>query len=206
MAVRRALRDMLIDETDYAVIPFALEGDFLESLAFLPPGCILIESDPQARGQHTFLPMIAELRPELPIVALCTSCDVPTAVNLIKSGAIDVVDLDKHNADLPGVVRNAFAALPERVRRAELHRTARDRIAALTQRELAVLKLIAQGMLSKQIAHEMKLSVRTVEMHRSHILTRMNVRSMGDCVHLFHLAFREDAFDDIAMPGTAQSW
>ena len=199
MAVRRSLRDIVIDQTNYAVIPFATEADFLESLAFLPPGCVLIERSSQEKGRDTLLQGIAHLRPELPIIAMCNACDVPTAINLIKSGASDGIDLTSGSANLPEMLEQTFITLPDRVRRADLYRTAKERVAALTPKELSVLKWIALGMLSKQIAHEMQLSVRTVEMHRSHILTRMNVRSMGDCIHLFHLAFQEEAFEDIAL-------
>jgi two-component system response regulator FixJ len=196
---------MLMHRSDYAVIPFAAETDFLESAEFLPPGCVLAQISPDTLGNYNLLTAMAEKRHELPLIALCSPCDVPTAVHIIKSGAIDVFDLNQSDDELLLAVQKAFAVLPERIRRADLHKMARERIEVLTPRELTVLKRIARGMLSKQIAHEMDLSVRTVEMHRSHILRRLNVRSMGDCVQLFHLAFQESAFDDLIAQATAHA-
>jgi len=197
VVVRRAIRDLLYHRTAHAVIPFAAEADFLDSMEFVPPGCVLAQVVPDRLNDHNLVRTVSEKRNDLPFIALCSSCDVSLVVEIVKSGAVDVFDLGHDDEELLLSVEKAFAILPERIRQADADRMAKERIAILSPKELAVLNHIAHGMLSKQIAHEMGLSVRTVEMHRSHILKRMNLRSMGDCIHLFHLAFRGSVFNDL---------
>ena len=204
LTIRRALRDTLLYDTDhagishYSVIPFASRSDFLEAVDYVLPGCVLVQVDIQKSDDGELISTLVKKRGELPIIALCSPCDVPTAVRIIKHGALDVFDLRQSDEDLLEAVDAGFAVLPERMRRAEIAKIAAERVAALTPKELEVLRKIAAGMLSKQIAHEMDLSVRTVEMHRSNMLKRMHVRSMGDCIQMYHLAFREAAFDSAA--------
>lgn len=195
--IRRAIRDVLYQGSEYTVIPFVSEDDFLEALEFISPGCVLAEVTVEKLDCHDLITAVAERRNDLPVIALCGSCDPHEIVQIVKLGAVDVFDLESSGDDLLLTVEKIFAGLPERIRLAGIDKMAKERVSFLTSREQEILRHIVHGMISKQIAHKMGLSVRTVEMHRSNILKRMHVKSMGDCVHLFHLAFRGSVFDDL---------
>lgn len=59
----------------------------------------------------------------------------------------------------------------------------RDRGTRLTPRELEALRLLAEGMSNKEIASTLKLSIRTVETHRAHIMAKLGLHSIGELVH-----------------------
>lgn len=61
---------------------------------------------------------------------------------------------------------------------------ATETIKDLSKRQREVLKFIAQGLLNKQIAHELDLSERTIKMHRAILMKRLNVPSAADMVRL----------------------
>ena len=58
------------------------------------------------------------------------------------------------------------------------------RLDQLTARELQVLKLVDSGRLTKEIARDLMISHKTVEVHRSNIMKKMQVGSMAELVHL----------------------
>jgi two-component system response regulator DctR len=57
-------------------------------------------------------------------------------------------------------------------------------VAALTERERDVMRLIASGLPNKLVADELGISVRTVEVHRAHVFDKMGVRSAVELVNL----------------------
>jgi FixJ family two-component response regulator len=57
-------------------------------------------------------------------------------------------------------------------------------VGSLTQREREVLALIVAGKLNKQIADELRISIKTVEVHRSRVLEKMNANSVAELVQL----------------------
>lgn len=59
-----------------------------------------------------------------------------------------------------------------------------DRLSVLTKREKEVLSWISKGYSSKKCAEVLNISIRTVELHRSHILMRLNVQNMIEAVFL----------------------
>ena len=70
----------------------------------------------------------------------------------------------------------------------QTHQTACERFAALTPRELELLKLVAGGQSNKQIAKEMGISVKTVANHRASLMAKTGAANAADVVRLFTIA------------------
>lgn len=119
----------------------------------------------------------------LPVIFLSGHADVSTAVDAVKRGAFDFCEKPfSDNALVDRVelaLRQSASVIASRQNRAERQR----RIDALTDRERAVMRLIAAGLPNKLVADELNISVRTVEVHRAHVFDNMGVRSAVELVN-----------------------
>jgi two-component system response regulator DctR len=119
----------------------------------------------------------------LPVIFLSGHADVSTAVDAVKRGAFDFCEKPfSDNALVDRVelaLRQSASIIASRQNRAERQR----RIDALTDRERAVMRLIAAGLPNKLVADELNISVRTVEVHRAHVFDKMGVRSAVELVN-----------------------
>lgn len=103
--------------------------------------------------------------------------DVPTAVAAVKRGAFDFVEKPFSNNALVDRVEQALAASSQALSLRRQHRQLAQRLAELTERERDVMRLVVEGRPNKLIADALHISVRTVEVHRSHIFDKMGVKS-----------------------------
>jgi two-component system, LuxR family, response regulator DctR len=118
----------------------------------------------------------------MPVIFLSGHADVPTAVDAVLHGAFDFCEKPFSDNALVERIERALekssAALARRQRQREL----RQLIAGLTEREQAVMELIAGGLANKQVADQLQISVRTVEVHRARIFEKMGVKSVLELV------------------------
>lgn len=112
-----------------------------------------------------------------PVIMLTAHGDVPHAVAALKLGALDFIE--KPFDDVHLLERAAAAvALDEQNRQRHGHqRKVSAALALLTEREREVMQLILAGKLNKQIAEELSISMKTVEVHRSRVFEKMGVKS-----------------------------
>ena len=124
----------------------------------------------------------------LPVIFLTGHGDVPTAVSAVKRGAFDFVEKPFSNNALVDRVEAALALSARTLlqRRSE-SRTAHA-LAELTDREREVMRLVIAGRPNKLIADELDISVRTVEVHRSRVFDKMNVKSAVELANLLREA------------------
>jgi two-component system response regulator DctR len=119
----------------------------------------------------------------LPVIFLSGHADVPTAVDAVKRGAFDFCEKPfSDNALVDRVeqaLRQAHAVQTQRRQRRELQ----AKVAALTDRERDVMRLVAAGLPNKLVADELQISVRTVEVHRAHVFEKMDVKSAVELVN-----------------------
>lgn len=123
----------------------------------------------------------------LPVLFLSGHGDIPVAVEALKKGALDFVEKPFNDNDLVDRVARCLRLDTER-RRAEASRqSVAARRAQLTPREQEVMRLVLAGKLNKQIADELHIAMRTVEVHRARILAKMGVRSAIELAQIVNL-------------------
>lgn len=185
-AVRHALRLLLEGEEDVEVVAEVSDlSTVVEHARSAQPHVLVLDLDmPGGSSIHT-LGRVRMHSPETQIVLLTMEESPVFAQQALASGAIGIVA--KHHADseLPAAVRAAVRGQvyvsPAIAARLDVLCAAQseDR---LSPREVEVLRLIALGFTSVEIARQLHLSPRTVESHRAHITSKLGLTTRAELV------------------------
>lgn len=185
-AVRDALQ-WLLRSRDVTSQTWATAAEFLSVADRDLYGCILLDVRmPDMSGIELF-DRLRAVHCRLPVIFLTGHGDVPMAVKALKDGAFDFVEKPYDDNALVDKVLAAIAHDTERFAREDGDRALRKKLALLTQREQEVMQKILAGKLNKVIADELGIAMRTVEVHRSHIFEKMQVRSAVELSQLLGL-------------------
>ncbi|MDP2826739.1 MAG: response regulator [Sulfuritalea sp.] len=140
-------------------------------------GCLLLDVRMPGMSGIELFDRLRTLHCHLPVIFLTGHGDVPMAVQALKDGAFDFVEKPYDDNALVDKVLEAIAHDAKRSARESSVMLLRQKLAQLTQREQEVMHQILAGKLNKVIADELGIAMRTVEVHRSHIFEKMQVRS-----------------------------
>jgi two-component system response regulator FixJ len=163
--------------------PFASGTDFLEALGHLRPECVILSMEVPQGG----LQLMSELLLrgiDWPVIALSRGGDVRAAVEAMKLGACDFLARPFEIEALLAGLALASLTLKNRMESNETRELAEKRVACLTARELDISLALSRGYANKTVAHELGISVRTVEAHRSNVMMKLGVRSLPELVLL----------------------
>ena len=185
-AVRRALVRLLRSERLEAVA-YETAQAVLNAAPSLSSGCILLDLQMPGMDGLELLARLGELGIELPVIVVTGHGDVPTAVRAMKAGAVDFIEKPIDETQLFAAIDAALAEKKFAVRD-RVVAGATERMARLSPRERQVLEGIAVGRPSKLIAYDLGISVRTVEVHRAHMLDRLGVRNMAEAIRIAVMA------------------
>lgn len=112
-----------------------------------------------------------------PIVILSGHGDVPAAVAALKMGAVDFLEKPFNDNQMVDRVIELLALEATRFAARASRGAVQERLASLSEREREVMELMIKGRLNKQIAGDLGIAMRTVEVHRARILDKMGVRN-----------------------------
>ena len=164
--------------------PFAGGAELLAIIDHLMPACVLLDMDGSDPRGLDVLRELGERRPDWPVVALSARDEVALAVEAMKLGALDFLVKPVGAAALAAALAPAWTALQRSVEESEVRRLAQERVARLTAREVDISLALLGGRPNKKVAHELGISVRTVEMHRAHIMAKLGVRTLAEAAVL----------------------
>jgi two-component system, LuxR family, response regulator FixJ len=168
----------ILTEAGHGCVVFDSAQGFLDTVAPDAAGCVLLDIRmPEITGPE-LQALMAERGYGLPIIFLTATADVRTAVGVLQRGAIDLIVKPFEPEELVKAVQAALAKdVAQRAELGELNELYR-RVAELTPREREVADLLAQGNSNRETANFLGLSERTVEIHRSRIMTKMQCDSI----------------------------
>ena len=185
-AIRDSLR-WLFESRGYSAQAFDSAAAFLAAHLEAPTGCVMLDVRMPGMTGPELYDEIRRRGWRLPALFLTGHGDVPLAVEALKKGALDFVEKPFNDNDLVDRVERCLQMDAEH-RRAEAGRqSVAARLAQLTAREREVMRLILAGKLNKQIADELHIALRTVEVHRARVLAKMGVRSAVDLAQVVSL-------------------
>lgn len=182
-AVRKSL-EMLIASVGMQVETFAAAHEFLEVCHPSMAGCLVLDVRMQGMSGLELQKALKERDIDLPVIIITGHGDVPVAVRALKLGAFEFLEKPFSKQILLEHIREAVEVNSvARSRRAQ-HEQASERFTALTERERQVLDLVVEGKLNKQIAARLGVSKKTVDVHRAHVMHKLNVESVAELVEL----------------------
>lgn len=157
---------------------------FMESLDRIGPGVVLLDVCMPDTGGLELQEVLRERNFDLPIIVITGHADVPTAVRAMKAGAADFVEKPFDSDELMARVHECLSGEAKRRRSNEWRKEAARRLARLTPRERQVMEGLVSGKRNKQIAEDLFISFRTVELHRSSIMEKLEANSLSDVVRI----------------------
>jgi two-component system response regulator FixJ len=164
--------------------PFASGTELLGILDHLSPACVLLDVDAQDPPGLELLAELVDRRPDWPVIAISACEEVGFAVEAMKLGALDFLCKPIGPAALAAALAPAWQILQSSIEESEVRRSAQERVARLTAREIDISMSLLEGWPNKTVAHELGISVRTVEMHRAHIMAKLGVRNLAEAAVL----------------------
>lgn len=174
----------LLRSVDYQVQEFAQPQDVLDTCTPDLNGCIVVD---------LCLPGMSglELRRRLlaagclqPFIVVSGNGAVPVVVEAMQMGAVDFIEKPFNRHRLLDCVHRAVERDVAERRRRDERRQVVGLLDTLTDREREVLTLVAQGRLTKEIARQLRISTKTVDVYRSNVSKKMHVSSVSQLVHL----------------------
>jgi DNA-binding NarL/FixJ family response regulator len=191
--VRQGLKLLIDSQADMAVVGEAIDGnDVIEQAKAVNPDVVVMDISMPAMNGLVATRMLKRTQPEVAVVALTRHDDETYVEELLRAGASSYVLKQSAPADFLQAIRAAAAggvyldsAMSSRVADGLLasHTDAvSPRRSKLSERESDVLRLIAVGHSNKEIAAQLKLSVKTVEVHKANAMRKLGLTGRVDIV------------------------
>ncbi|MBY6242045.1 response regulator FixJ [Methylosinus sp. Sm6] len=182
-AVRDALR-MLLKTEGLDVVTHDSALGFLDSVDRAGTGCVVTDVRmPEMTGMELLF-KVKEMGLSLLVIVISAHADVPLAVQAMKEGALDLLEKPFDDEALLAAVRQALAFDSGKRAQSSQEQEIARRLTTLTGRENEVLAGLLRGQPNKIIAHELGISVRTVEVHRANVMAKMQAGSLPELVRM----------------------
>jgi FixJ family two-component response regulator len=176
------LRDSLcwlLQSMRMPVRAFESAREFLSACDASQPGCVLLDVRMPDVGGLQLQEMMVTRGIRLPVIFITGHGDVSIAVRAMRAGASDFLEKPFNDQVLLERVQQCIALDADRRRNAAEHERIAERAATLTHRESEVLDGVLAGRLNKQIAADLGISVKTVEVHRARVMEKMEASTVG---------------------------
>jgi len=182
-AIRHSL-ELLLQSVGQKAKSYASAREFLDSFDPSIPGCLVLDVRMPEMSGMELQQILTEKDIKIPIIIITGHADVPMAVRAIKRGAMDFIEKPFHDQYLLDSIAKALAKSVEILQQQQQQSTFLERASRLSPRERQVMDILITGKNGKAIASELCISPKTVDVHRGHIMEKMQVRSVVELVHL----------------------
>jgi len=176
--------EVLLRSAGHSVSTFGSAKEFLGAYELNTPGCLVLDIRMPGMSGLELQTRLKESQAILPVIFITSHGDVPMAVEAMRAGAVDFLLKPFADQDLLQRVKHALARDAANQAALVEIKTVRGRIATLTPRETEVMQLVVQGKANKVIATDLRLSQRTVEIHRARVMEKMQADSLAQLVRM----------------------
>lgn len=178
-AVRDSLA-LLLRLHGFETFAFADAETFLSEVTAEWSGVVLVDLRMPGMSGLELLAEIRARKIQLPVIVITAHGETSAARTSFKSGAVDFLEKPIDREQLLGALREAVGIESERVRLAGQAAEIAKQLGRLTPREREVLDCIVAGKHNREIARELEISARTVEVHKARVMAKMGVERVAD--------------------------
>jgi two-component system, LuxR family, response regulator FixJ len=182
-ALRESLA-FLLQSAQIEVRSYPSASAFLDALPEVGLGCVITDVRMPGLSGIDLLKRLRDGKIGVPVIVVTGHGDVPLAVEAMKFGAIDFLEKPFDDEVLLSAVRSAMRNQEGESKRHAERAAIEDRLAALSKRERDVLEGLVGGRANKQIAFDLGISPRTVEIYRANLMEKMKATSLSDLVRM----------------------
>ncbi|MEO0607813.1 MAG: response regulator [Pseudomonadota bacterium] len=161
---------------------------FLDAVSEHQTGCILLDVRMPGMDGLAVQSALNQRGINMPVIILTGHGDVPVAVEAMKGGAIEFLEKPYEKQALVGAIENAFGLLDNQSADDKRAKDAKAKLTSLTPREMEVLECLVTGMTNKGVAQALSISPRTVEIHRAHMMEKLQAESLSNALRIAFLA------------------
>jgi two-component system response regulator FixJ len=161
---------------------------FLEIAPTVKAGCVITDVRMPGLSGVELLRQLRDRQVSIPVIMITGHGDVPLAVEAMKIGAMDFLEKPFDDEALLASVRSALDQLDRDQKRQAERGDIEGRLATLSNRERDVLQGLVAGHANKQIAYDLGISPRTIEIYRANLMTKMQAASLSDLVRMALIA------------------
>ena len=157
---------------------------FVDALPDASLGCVITDIRMPGMSGIDLLRRLKELKIGVPVIVITGHGDVSLAVEAMKIGAADFFEKPFNDDQLVASVRAALQQRQDQTKRGAERTEIEHRISKLSAREKDVLAGLIEGRANKQIAFDLGISPRTVEIYRANLMNKMQADSLSDLVRM----------------------
>jgi len=186
-----ALRDsltFLLRTARLEVQSYPSAAAFLEALPEANLSCVITDVRMPGMSGIDLLRRLRERKISVPVIVITGHGDIPLAVEAMRIGAIDFLEKPFDDEVLIASVKTALRQKEGEAKRHGERAEIEGRLAALSNRERDVLGGLVAGRANKQIAFDLGISPRTVEIYRANLMSKMQAGSLSDLVRMALIA------------------
>lgn len=173
--------------------------EFLTTYDLSKPGCVIIDVRMPGMSGLDLHKSLEDRNILLPAIFLTGHGDVPMAVRAMKQGAFEFLEKPFDNEQLLARIRHAIALDREERYRDSWCRELAQRLAELKPREREVLDRMIAGQKNKIMAAELRVSVSTIEIHRRHIMEKLEAENLSELIRMILYCRTRKGFPQSAM-------
>jgi len=181
--VRHSL-SLLVESVELKTACYPSAQQFLEHYDPSKPGCLLLDIRMPELSGLELMSMLSEKNIHIPVIIVTGHGDTALAVRAMKAGAMDFIEKPFNDQLL---LDSVSRAIDKGIEMFKVQQDCADFLGLtqkLSPREQEVMDLMVDGMGTKEVGVVLGISSKTVDVHRSHILEKMQVKSVPELVHL----------------------
>jgi two-component system, LuxR family, response regulator FixJ len=180
--LRRSLM-FLIESMGWRVQTFESAESFLQASP-QPPGCLVLDVRMPSMSGLELQRTMQQRGIELPIIFITGHADVSLAVQAMKQGAVEFLEKPFRDQALLDAIAQAMRRSVATLGARRAHHAVHAQFEQLTAREKEVALRVARGQPNRVIALALGISAKTVQVHRQHVLEKMQAHSAAELAAL----------------------
>ncbi len=182
-AVRHALK-LYLERENIVVHDFPSAEVLLENIAGNNASLLVLDIRMEGMSGLELQTELKARHIDLPIILITGHGNVQSSVSAMKQGAADFIEKPFENEKLLESIKHTFRKSKHNMELEAVKAELKKRFESLTSRERQVMEYVVDGVSNKQMATQLGVSDRTIEVHRSRVMTKMSATSLPELVRM----------------------